>query len=101
MARYPGPKGPGDPAMSAALAQNWWAVALRGAAAILFGVLALIAPGAVLISMALLFAAYLIVDGAFGVVSSIRAAQQHERWGFLLAEAVLNILVGLVAFLFP
>jgi len=93
--------GTGDPVMSAVLARNWWAVALRGVAAILFGFLALIAPGAVLISIALLFAAYLIVDGLFGIVSAIRAAQKHERWSLLLAEGVLNILVGLVAFMFP
>jgi hypothetical protein len=34
--------------MSAALARNWWLIALRGAFAILFGIVALIAPGMVL-----------------------------------------------------
>jgi uncharacterized membrane protein HdeD (DUF308 family) len=96
-----GRPGPGDPAMSAVLAQNWWAVALRGVAAILFGLLALFAPGAVLITLALFFAAYLLVDGVLGIVAAIRAAQKHQRWGLLLAEGVLDILVGIVAFLFP
>ncbi len=54
-----------------------------------------------LISLALFFAAYVLVDGIFGIVSAIRAAQKHERWGLLLAEGVLNIVVGIVAFLFP
>jgi uncharacterized membrane protein HdeD (DUF308 family) len=95
------PGQPGDDAMSAALARNWWAVAVRGVAAVLFGILALLAPGAVLISLALLFAAYLLVDGVFGVVSAVRAARGRQRWGLLLAEGVLNVLVGLAAFLFP
>jgi uncharacterized membrane protein HdeD (DUF308 family) len=90
-----------DGRLSAVLARNWWAMALRGIAAILFGLIALVAPGAVLISLAIFFAAYLLVDGIFGIVSAIRAAQKHERWGLLLAEGVLNIVVGIIAFLFP
>ncbi len=93
--------GAGDDGMSAVLAQNWWAVALRGVAAILFGLLALFAPGAVLLSLALLFAGYLLADGVLGIVAAVRAARRHERWTLLLAEGVLNILVGAVAFLFP
>lgn len=90
-----------DAGLSAVLARNWWAMALRGVAAILFGFIALVAPGAVLISLALFFAIYLLVDGIFGIVSAIRAAQKHERWGLLLGEGVLDIVVGLIAFLFP
>lgn len=91
----------GDEAMSAVLAANWWALAVRGIAAILLGVIALFFPGAALLSFALLFAAYLLVDGVFGIVSAIRAGQRNERWGLLLAEGVLNLLMGAVAFLFP
>jgi uncharacterized membrane protein HdeD (DUF308 family) len=95
----------GDPArhegMSAALAQNWWALAVRGAAAILFGLVALFAPGATLLTLALFFAAYLFVDGVFGIVSAVRAAQRDERWGLLLAEGILNILMGVIVFLVP
>lgn len=90
-----------DASLSAVLARNWWAMALRGVAAILFGLIALVAPGAVLISLALFFAIYLLVDGIFGIVSAIRAAQKHERWGLLLGEGILDIVVGLIAFLFP
>lgn len=96
---YPG--GPGNDAMSALLAQNWWALAIRGVAAILFGLVALMVPGAAMLSLALLFAAYLLVDGIFGIVAAVRAGQRHERWGMLLFEGVLNLAMGVVAFLFP
>jgi uncharacterized membrane protein HdeD (DUF308 family) len=90
-----------DAAMSAALARNWWAVALRGVLSILFGVFALLTPGVVLLSLALAFAIYLLADGVLAIVSAIRAARAHERWGLLLGEGVLNILVGMLAVLIP
>ena len=87
--------------MNALLAQNWWAIALRGIVAILFGLVALLLPGAVMLSLALLFAAYLVVDAAFGMVAAVRAARSHERWGLLLVEALLNLAMGVIAAVFP
>lgn len=88
-------------AMSAVLARNWWLVALRGLLAILFGVIAFVAPGAFVLSLVLFFAAYMLVDGIFGIVAAVRAAQRHDRWGFLLLEGLLDIVVGIAAFLVP
>jgi uncharacterized membrane protein HdeD (DUF308 family) len=91
----------GNDGMSAVLIQNWWALALRGVCAILFGIVALVVPGAVLVTLALFFAAYLLVDGLLAIIAAVRAAQRHERWGMLLAEGLVDIVVGVVAFLFP
>ncbi|HVI30394.1 HdeD family acid-resistance protein [Hansschlegelia sp.] len=87
--------------MSDLLAKNWWAMALRGVLAIVVGLIALAAPGVALLSFALMFAAYLIADGLFGVAGAIWAAQKHERWGLLLAEGALNLVIGVVAAFFP
>jgi thiamine transporter ThiT len=81
-------------AMSAALARNWWLVALRGVIAILFGVLAFVAPGAFVLSLVLFFAAYMLADGVFAIVGAVRAAQRHERWGFLLLRVSSTSLWG-------
>ena len=88
-------------AMSASLARNWWAVALRGALAIVVGVVAIMIPAAAMFSLALVFGAYLVVDGAFGIVAAARAAQHHERWGLLLLEGVLGIAVGVLVAIYP
>lgn len=96
-----GPPASSDAAMCAVLAENWWAVALRGVLAILFGLIALVVPGALMLSLALLFAAYLLVDGVLAIISAVRAARAQERWGLLLAEGVLNIIMDLIAFVFP
>ena len=88
-------------AMSQLLAQNWWALALRGVFAIIFALIAFFMPGATLLSLVWVFAAYMLVDGVFGIVSGIRAASNNQRWGLLILEGILNILVGVIAFLMP
>ena len=88
-------------AMNATLARHWWAIVLRGAIAVLFGIVALAAPGAVLLSLAVFFGVYVLIDGLIGVVSSFRAVAAHRHWGALLAEAALNIVMGLIALVLP
>jgi len=87
--------------MNALLAANWWAMALRGVIAILFGVIALLVPGAALLSLVLVFAAYMVADGIFAIVAAIRAARQHERWTLLLLEGVAALVTAAIAFLWP
>jgi uncharacterized membrane protein HdeD (DUF308 family) len=88
-------------AMCALLAQNWWAVALRGVFAILFGLVALFLTGPTILSLVLFFSAYMLVDGVFGIIAAVRAARQGERWGLLVLEGILNIAVGVIALLMP
>jgi uncharacterized membrane protein HdeD (DUF308 family) len=83
------------------LSRNWWALALRGLAAIVFGVLAFVWPGITLWALVLLFGAYMLVDGIFAIVAAVRAAGREARWWLLLVEGVLGVLAGLVAFLLP
>jgi len=88
-------------AMSALLAQNWWAVALRGVFAIIFALIAFFWPDATLLSFVLFFSAYMLVDGIFGIVAAVRAASNNQRWGLLVLEGIVDILAGVVAFIWP
>jgi uncharacterized membrane protein HdeD (DUF308 family) len=92
---------PPGPAMSAMLARNWWALALRGVLAILFGLGALLLPLATIGALMLFFAAYMLADGVLGIVAGLRAAARHERWGLLVLEGLLGIAAGCAAFLLP
>jgi uncharacterized membrane protein HdeD (DUF308 family) len=87
--------------MSAVLAHNWWAVALRGVLGIVFGLIAFYLPGATILSLVFIFAAYVIVDGVFAIISAIRAARQGERWGLLVVEGIADFLVGALSMLWP
>jgi uncharacterized membrane protein HdeD (DUF308 family) len=90
-----------QPTVSTLLARNWWALALRGLFAVLFGLAALFWPGITLAALILLFGAYALVDGVFAIVAAVRAAEQHGRWGLLLLEGIFGILVGLLTFVWP
>jgi uncharacterized membrane protein HdeD (DUF308 family) len=90
-----------DPAASAALAQNWWLFLLRGIFGIIFGLIALLFPGPTMLSLVLVFSAYMLVDGVAGIVSAVRAMNRRDRWGVLVFGGILNIAVGIVAFLWP
>jgi uncharacterized membrane protein HdeD (DUF308 family) len=81
------------------LATNWWALLLRGIAAVLFGLAALFWPGLTLFVLIVFFGAYTLVDGTFAIVAGLRGSGSR-RW-LLLAEGVLGVLAGLIAFFWP
>jgi uncharacterized membrane protein HdeD (DUF308 family) len=84
------------------LVQNWWLFTLRGIFAIVFGLLALIFPSPTMLSLVILFSAYMLVDGIFGIISAVRAIRRKEdRWGLLIFEGLIDIAVGILAFLWP
>jgi uncharacterized membrane protein HdeD (DUF308 family) len=83
------------------LARNWWAIALRGLFAVLFGVAAFIWPGLTLTVLVLLWGAYALVDGIFALVAAFRAAEIRMTWWPLVINGLLGIAAGVVAFVWP
>ena len=87
--------------MALILASNWWALVVRGIAAIVFGIAALIFPPGAVAVFVLLFAAYAVVDGIFNLVAAFRGARQGERWGSLAFEGLVSLICGVLAFVWP
>ena len=81
------------------LPRHWWVVALRGLAAIVFGILAFVWPGITLTVLILFFGAYAIVDGVLALYAAFRSRGQHV-WASVL-EGILGIAAGLIAFFWP
>lgn len=81
-----------------ALARNWWALLIRGIAAMIFGILALVWPGAAIYAIGVLFGAYALVDGIFAIVAAVRAAEAHERWWPFVIEGIIGLVIGAIAF---
>jgi len=83
------------------LAQNWWALVLRGVCALLFGVGAFVWPGITLAVLILLYGAYALVEGVLEVAWALMGRQPGSfPWGVLLA-GLAGIAVGIVTFVSP
>jgi uncharacterized membrane protein HdeD (DUF308 family) len=95
------PAGVDDHPITTALAQHWWAMAIRGVLSIVFGLIAFVLPGVTLLSLVYVFGAYAIIDGGFAIASAYRAARAHRHWGFLVFEGGAGILAGVIAWLWP
>src|SRR6476660_9168186 len=89
------------PVMAADLARNWWVLALRGVLGILFGIGALVWPGATLAALVLVFGAYAFVDGIFAVVAGIGMRRQLSLWWFVVLEGIAGIILGVLTFISP
>ncbi len=83
------------------LTQNWWALALRGVAAIIFGVLCFIWPGITMLALTLLFGAFAYLDGVFSIVAALRNAGREKRWWALLLVGIMGIAAGILTFIWP
>ena len=82
-------------------AGHWWALALRGAIAILFGLAALLRPDIALEALILLFGAYALVDGVFAIVGIFGGTRGGTPRWLLLIEGIAGILAGIIAFVLP
>src|ERR687893_419471 len=92
--------GTGQPVVPV-LSRNWWALALRGLVAIVFGLLAFVWPGITLTVLILLFGAYMLVDGVFAIVGAKRLRREIEgEWALILGGA-LSVLFGVLLAVIP
>jgi uncharacterized membrane protein HdeD (DUF308 family) len=84
------------------MTKYWWTVALRGALAVLFGVIALGWPGITVIVLVALFGAYALVDGVIALGQAIVGGRQTiGRRGWLVLEGVVDVIAGVVTFVWP
>ena len=79
----------------------WWWVLIRGILAIAFGIIALISPAVALTAIAIVFGAYTLVDGVMLAIAAIQTRKTTKGWGWVLAQGILSVLVGLAALILP
>lgn len=87
--------------MATVLARHWWALALRGVVAVIFGLIAFFIPGATLVALTVLFGAYALIDGFFSLVAAVRSGGRGEHWWALLFEGIVGIGAAAVTILYP
>jgi len=82
-------------------ARKWWVVALRGVVAVLFGVLAFVWPGITLLTLVYLYSAYALINGILAFILAFSAPKGYPRFGSLILQGLVSIVVGVIAFLMP
>ena len=80
---------------------SWWALVLRGLAAIGFGVLAFLWPHITLTALVFLWGAYALVDGVLAIAAGVKSHGENKRWWVLLLEGILGVAAGAIAFVIP
>lgn len=83
------------------VARNWWATAVRGAVALIFGLLAILLPGLTAAALILMFGVFAVADGVFAIVAALRAARQGERWGAMALMGIASLVAGVIALFAP
>ena len=80
---------------------KWWALVLRGIAAIIFGLFAFFMPGITVGALIILFAAYALVDGVFSIAAAINRTDTSGHWGGMLLRGIFGILASIAAMALP
>lgn len=87
--------------MEMTLSRRWWVVALRGVAAIAFGILTFVSPQSSLFALVVLFGAYALVDGAFNLAMLARGPRGTHRWTSMIVHGVISMVAGALTLLWP
>ena len=83
------------------LARHWWIFLLRGAFAILFGVMAIAWPHITIVSLVLVWGAYAFADGIISLYTAV-SGQTHgdDRW-LVALQGAIGVIASLIAFFMP
>jgi uncharacterized membrane protein HdeD (DUF308 family) len=80
---------------------RWWVLFLRGIAAVLLGIVAIVMPGITLLALVFVFGAYSLIDGAASIALGIRGEADGTVWWTMVLLGVLAAIAGIMAFAWP
>jgi uncharacterized membrane protein HdeD (DUF308 family) len=83
------------------MSRYWWRVMLRGVAAILFGLAALVWLGVTCLNLVVLFGCYALADGVITLSVAASRTPSSGGGGWFLAEGVIGVATGIVTFIWP
>ncbi|MCH5685483.1 DUF308 domain-containing protein [Niabella sp. W65] len=83
------------------ISSNWWAFIIKGFLALIFSVLAFIMPVTAILALAIVFGAFALADGIFGIIASVRKIRKGKRYGWLIFSAIISILAGIAVIVSP
>ena len=86
--------------MNTSIQKRWRLLTFRGILLILFGFTAFFSPGIVLLSLIILFAAFLIAAGISLTAESISSVDKGHK-ALKITEGLINIITGIIVLILP
>ena len=80
---------------------KWSSVALRGIAALAFGVLALTWSAITLQTLVIIFGIFALVDGLLEGYNAMTAKRQEQKWFLTASRSFIGIVIGIVSLAVP
>jgi uncharacterized membrane protein HdeD (DUF308 family) len=90
-----------DSARKYIMSQPWWAFALRGVCALIFGAIAFAWPGSALRALAIIFGFYAFFNGIVCLAASVSGGKDIANRGLLFIQGGLGIVSGIIMFFCP
>ena len=87
--------------MLSAITRNWWLAALRGALAVVFGIVAFVWPGLTFEVLVLLIGANAFVERIIVISFGFMAAGSGGRWWPLVLGGLVGVAAGMLTFFYP
>lgn len=87
--------------MNELLSKSWRSLAMRGAASLVFGILAAFWPGITLLWLLVIFAAYALIQGVASAVAAVQNRKTNDDWWLMLLWGLVGIGAGVIAFMLP
>jgi uncharacterized membrane protein HdeD (DUF308 family) len=87
--------------MGTILSRSWWALALSGFTAVLFGILVFSWPRLAVAVLIVLFGAFALIDGISSIITAVEGIEHHQTWTWPLAYGIAGVVAGLVTFAWP
>jgi uncharacterized membrane protein HdeD (DUF308 family) len=83
------------------ISRIWWSLVIRGALALIFGILAFAYTGQTMLALMYVFGAFAVLSGVASLAMAVRAEEAHQRWAMLTISGVVSIVAGVIAFAWP
>lgn len=87
--------------LAGAVQQGWWLFLLRGLAAVIFGILALVWPGLTLFVLIISFGVWIIFDGVVEIWNGFTNREGHDRWWVDILLGLAGIVAGILIISLP
>lgn len=80
---------------------NWWIYLILGVIFLIGSVYVFSVPAASYLTLSIVFAAFMLMDGIGGVSLSMTNRESMEGWGWQLASGIISLIIGLALLIHP